>query len=74
MVAFTYIAKDQEGKVIRSSVRAMSQTAALADLRTQGLAVVDISAEESAPEDGWLHVEDETAAAGDLPFLARPPG
>ena len=47
MTPYTYTAKDASGKVIRSSLRAPSQMAALADLRTQGLAVMDIYAEET---------------------------
>ena len=50
MAAYIYVAKDPEGKVIRSSVTAASQTAALTALRTQGLAVVDIRAADPAPD------------------------
>jgi type IV pilus assembly protein PilC len=46
MTAFTYVAKDAQGNVVRSSMKAPSQTSVLADLRNRGLAVVDITSME----------------------------
>jgi type IV pilus assembly protein PilC len=84
-IPYTYVAKDQSGKVIRSSLRATSQTAALANLRTQGLAVMDIAAEEPAadaprakamtaathPKPGWRLGKPGRVPLGELAMFSR---